>query len=78
MIYSKQLIDKILNYKTISKRGKIDRMLAVDANQYWNLGIDSTNAEKKQVWQNSKYIYQAIKKINNELGSKFLLYQDKK
>jgi len=34
MIYSKQLIDKILNYKTISKRGKIDRMLAVDANQY--------------------------------------------
>tara|TARA_R100001463_G_scaffold3730_3_gene14833 strand:+ start:432 stop:668 length:237 start_codon:yes stop_codon:yes gene_type:complete len=78
MIYSKQLIDKILNYKTISKRGKIDRMLAVDANQYCNLGIDSTIAEKKQVWQNSKYIYQAIKKINNELGSKFLLYQDKK
>jgi hypothetical protein len=53
-------------------------MLAVDANQYCNLGIDSTIAEKKQVWQNSKYIYQAIKKINNELGSKFLLYQDKK
>ncbi len=78
MKYSNQIIDKILTYTSISKRVKIDRMLAIDANQYCNLGIDSTIAEKKQVWKNSKYIYKAIQKINHEMGTKFLLYQDKK
>ncbi len=76
-IYSNELIDKILNYSSINIRGKIDRMLEVDANQYCNLGIDSTKGEKQQVKKNSKYIYKAIQKIDYELGSKFLLYQDK-
>jgi hypothetical protein len=53
-------------------------MLEIDASQYCNLGIDSTITEKKQVWKNSRYIYKAIQKINHEMGSKFLLYQDKK
>ena len=48
-IYNKEIIDKILQYKSISNREKISRMLAIDANQYCNLGIDSTKQQKKQV-----------------------------
>ena len=76
-IYNKETIDKILQYKSISNREKISRMLAIDANQYCNLGIDSTKQQKKQVKKNSRYIYKAIQKIDYEMGSKFLLYQDK-
>lgn len=75
--YSKEIIDKILSYKSISNREKISRMLAIDANQYCNLGIDSTKQQKEQVKKNSRYIYKAIQKLNYEMGSKFLLYQDK-
>lgn len=75
--YNKETIDKILAYKSISNREKISRMLAIDANQYCNLGIDSTKQQKEQVKKNSRYIYKAIQKLNYEMGSKFLLYQDK-
>jgi hypothetical protein len=78
MKYSNELIDKILNYSSIKDKIKIDRMLEIDANQYCNLGCDSTITEKKQVWKNSRYIYKSIQKINHEMGSKFLLYQDEK
>tara|TARA_R110000751_G_scaffold189585_2_gene295564 strand:+ start:279 stop:515 length:237 start_codon:yes stop_codon:yes gene_type:complete len=78
MIYSKEIIDKILNYTSINNKGKIDRMLEIDANQYCNLGIDSTKTEKQEVWKNSRYIYKAIQKIDNEIGSRFLMYQDNK
>ena len=70
-------IDKILNYKSVSKKEKISRMLEIDANQYCNLGIDSSLNEKKRVKRNSRYIYRAISKLNKEMGTKFLLYQDK-
>ena len=75
-IYNKEIINKILQYKSISNKEKISRMLAIDANQYCNLGIDSTKQQKKQVKINSRYIYKAIQKIDYEMGSKFLLYQD--
>jgi hypothetical protein len=78
MKYSTEKIDKILNYTSINNKGKIDRLLEIDAIQYCNLGIDSTLTEKKQVWKNSRYIYHAIKKIDDEMGRKFLLYQDDK
>ena len=40
--YSNDLLDKILNYKSISNKDKINRLLYLDANQYCNLGIDSS------------------------------------
>ena len=75
--YSDDLVDKILNYKTLKNRSKIDRLLEIDAIQYTNLGIDSTKSEKLQVRRNSKYIYRAIQKLDYEMGSKFLHFVDK-
>ena len=46
MEYSQELIDKTYQYKTISNRDKIDRLLEIDSNQYTNLGSDSTKTEK--------------------------------
>ena len=56
MVYSQELIDKTYNYKTISNKIKIDRLLEIDVIQYTNLGSDSTKAEKLIVKKNSKYI----------------------
>ena len=75
--YTDDLIDKILDYKSVSVREKINRLLEIDAIQYTNLGTDSTKSEKLQVRRNSKYIYRAIQKLDNEMGSKFLHFIDK-
>ena len=55
------MIDKILNYKTYIDRMKIDALLEIDCNNYANLGIDSTKAEKLEVKKQSRQIYRAIK-----------------
>jgi len=77
MIYTKELIDKIFNYTSISNIEKINRMLEIDAIQYTNLGSDSLKSEKEIVKKNSKYIYKVICKINPEIGRQFLEHQDK-
>ena len=77
MIYTKELIDKIFNYTSISNIEKINRMLEIDAIQYTNLGSDSLKSEKEIVKKNSKYIYKIIFKINPEIGRQFLEHQDK-
>jgi hypothetical protein len=76
MKYNQDLINKIYNYKTISNREKINRLLEIDANQYCNLGVESTKQQKEQVKKNSRYIYKTISKINPEMGRKFLYHQD--
>tara|TARA_Y100000593_G_scaffold95076_1_gene199198 strand:- start:1724 stop:1960 length:237 start_codon:yes stop_codon:yes gene_type:complete len=73
--YSKELIDKILNY-TYSNRKKIDKLLEIDANQYCNSGIDTPITEKQQIKRNSRYIYKAIQKLDYELGKNLLQAQD--
>mgnify|MGYP003636761313 CR=1 FL=1 len=77
MIFTKESIDKIFNYSSISNIEKINRMLEIDANQYTNLGSDSTKTEKKIVKKNSKYIYKVISRINPEIGRQVLAHQDK-
>tara|TARA_R110000796_G_scaffold9864_1_gene33347 strand:+ start:118 stop:351 length:234 start_codon:yes stop_codon:yes gene_type:complete len=77
MTYSQELIDKTYNYKTISDKDKIDRLLEIDVIQYTNLGSDSTKAEKLIVKKNSKYIYKTIKKIDEATGNLLLEHQDK-
>ena len=37
MDFNTETIDKILNFKSVSKKDKISRMLEIDANQYCNL-----------------------------------------
>ena len=46
MSFNIDIIDKIVNYKTVSNRDKVSRLLEIDANQYCNLGCDSTKTEK--------------------------------
>tara|TARA_R110000823_G_scaffold313977_1_gene442199 strand:+ start:121 stop:348 length:228 start_codon:yes stop_codon:yes gene_type:complete len=75
-MYSQEIIDKIYNYKTLSNKEKIDRLLEIDANQYTNCGIDSTKNEKLIVKKNSKYIYKTIKKIDEKIGKSLLEHQD--
>ena len=77
MLYTKEIIEKIFNYTSLSSLEKINRMLEIDAAQYTNLGIDSTKAEKDLVKKNSRYIYKIISKINPEIGRQFLEHQDK-
>ena len=77
MSFSQDLIDKIYNYKTISNRIKIDRLLEIDVIQYTNLGSDSTKTEKLIVKKNSRYIYKTIKKIDEATGNLLLEHQDK-
>jgi hypothetical protein len=77
MIFTKESIDKIFNYSSISNIEKINRMLEIDANQYTDLGSDSTKSEKEIVKKNSKYIYKVISRINPEIGRQFLAHQDK-
>jgi hypothetical protein len=77
MIYSKELIDKIFNYKTISNIEKINRMLEIDATQYTNCGLETTKSEKEIVKKNSRYIYKVISKLDAEIGRQFLQHQDR-
>ena len=76
-MYSNELIDKILNYKSYSDKKKIDRMLEIDANQYCNSGSDATKTERETIRKNSRYIYRTIAKINPSMGKNFLQAQDK-
>ena len=71
------MIDKILNYTSVSDKGKIDRLLELDATLYCNLGSESTKTERKQAKVQSRQIYRAIKSINKRLGEQLLQHMDK-
>lgn len=77
MEYTNKLIDKIYNYKSITNTNKISKLLEIDANQYCNLGKNSSKSEKEVVKKNSKYIYKTISKLDTLMGKKFLELQDK-
>ena len=66
------MIDKIINYKTVSTKDKIDRLLELDANMYTELGSDSTKTERLEAKKKSKVIYRAIKTLNKDLGEMLL------
>lgn len=71
------MIDKILNYTSVSNKGKIDRLLELDATLYCNLGSDSTKTERKETKMQSKQIYRAIKTLDKSLGEQLLQHMDK-
>ena len=64
----REKVDKVLNYKTYSDQKKIDTLLFMNADQYCNLGIESNKYERHQAESNSRYIYRAIKTLNEHLG----------
>jgi hypothetical protein len=69
------MIDKILNYKTISNKDKIDRLLEMDAIMYTNMGSDSTKTERNEAKKKSRVIYRAIKTLDRDLGDMLLVNQ---
>jgi hypothetical protein len=60
--------DKIVSYKTVSDRVKVDRLLELNAKQYTNLGTDSSKQERALAESNSRYIYRKIKTVNPIIG----------
>ena len=78
MSFNTEIIDKIVNYKSVSNKKKIDRLLEIESNYIANnISIDISKSEKNNIRKNSRYIYKAISKINQEVGNKFLQAQDK-
>ncbi len=76
MEYTLSDIEKIVEFKTWSNKKKIDELLRLDCNQYTNLGINSSKKEVEEVNKTSRKIYRLIKKVDKELGEKFLHLMD--
>lgn len=66
---------KIVGYKTWSDKRKIDALLEIDANAYTNLGTDSTKTQVENTRRDSRFIYRAIKSIDETLGKELLVNQ---
>lgn len=64
----REQVDKIMSYTSIKDSEKINRLLELNSDQYTNLGIDSTKTEKVKVKATSKYIYRAIKRLDDSFG----------
>lgn len=74
----KSLVDRIINYKTYTKRRKLDTLLELDADIWCNQGSDSTKKEIEEARKMSRIIYRGIKEIDSEMGTQFLRTQDTK
>lgn len=64
----REKVDKIMSYTSVKKSEKIDRLLELNSDQYTNLGKDSSKTEKLKVKATSKYIYRAIRKLDDSFG----------
>jgi hypothetical protein len=69
---------KIVGYKTWSDRRKIDAMLEIDSNNYTNLGKDSLQKDKDLVKKQSRFIYRAIKSVDESVGNLLYKARDRK
>jgi len=76
MEYTLSDIEKIVEFKTWSNKKKVDELLRLDCNQYTNLGINSSKKEVEEVNKTSRKIYRLIKKVDKELGERFLHLMD--
>jgi hypothetical protein len=76
MEYTLSDIEKIVEFKTWSNKKKVDELLRLDCIQYTNLVINSSKKEVEEVNKTSRKIYRLIKKVDKELGEKFLHLMD--
>lgn len=72
MEYKYSDLEKILGFTSWSNKKKIDELFRIDSNLYTNLGIDSTEKERKAVERKSAKIYKEISKIDPVVGSELL------
>ena len=70
------LADKIIKDFTITVKDRTDELLKLDAIQYTNLGLESSEGERKEVKANSKYIYRKIKEIDEPFGKTLIHHMD--
>ena len=68
----KELAKKIATDFQLSIKERTDKLLKLDCEMYTNLGTDSTKTQKQEVKKNSKYIYKAIKGIDETSGDMLL------
>lgn len=72
MEYKYEDVEKVLNFSSWNDKKKIDELFRIDCYMYTNLGLDSTEKERKDVERKSMYIYRAIKKIDPKLGDELM------
>ena len=63
MAYTIDDIEKITEFKSWSKKRKVDALLEIDADLYCNLGKESTKTEIENIKIQSRKIYRLIKKV---------------
>lgn len=68
----KELARQIATDFELSIKQRTDKLLKLDCEMYTNLGVDSTKTQKKEVKSNSKFIYKAIKGIDETSGDMLL------
>jgi len=73
MSYSVSDIERVVNFKTWSDSKKLDTLLQMEAEQYPNLGTDSSKQEWNEAYKVSCKIYNGIKKIDKKLGERLLI-----
>ena len=58
MSFNTDIIDKIVQYKSVSKRKKIDRLLEIESNYIANnIGINISKSEKNNIKKNNAKIH---------------------
>jgi len=72
----RNLAQKIAKDFALSIKERTDLLLELDANQYTNLGVDSTKTEKTKVKSDSKFLYNQIKGIDERTGKMLLNHMD--
>jgi len=75
MKYTYDDIEKIAEFKSWSDKKKVDTLLAIDADLYCNLGIESTKTERENVKVKSRKIYRLIKSIDEYAGKILLRHE---
>ena len=73
--YKLDVIEKILNFTSWSKKRKIDTLFEIDADLYCNLGSESSKTEVEKVKRQSRKIYKAVKTIDEYTGRLLLREQ---
>ena len=74
MSYTISDIQRILDFKSWSKRKKKDTLLEIDMYLYSDIGTDSSKTEVDTAKKSSRKIYRAIKSIDNEMGGRLLMH----
>jgi hypothetical protein len=72
----RELAEKIAKDFQLSVKERTDSILELDANQYTNLGVESSKSERNKVKADSKFLYKQIKGFNEIDGNLLLKHLD--